>query len=302
MRLINPATILLLLLAPLASQAQELEPRAYSPNPVGTHFLVTALSRSTGDVVFDASLPIEDASARLNAGVLGYGQTFGMFGHVASAAIAVPWVWGEVSGNVGENRRSVERSGLADVRLRFAVNLMGGEALSPREFARRTPRTAIGASVVVVAPTGQYDNDKLINIGANRWAVKPELGISQPIGRWFVEGYVGAWFFADNDEYFGDSRREQQSLTALQAHVSYTFRPQLWLAADATYYSGGRTSIDGVPRADRQENTRAGLTLSVPLARSQSLKISWSDGTTTRFGGDFVTYSVAWQYAWFDRN
>src|SRR5262245_20069840 len=156
MRRFNPATILLLLLAPLASEAQELEPRAYSPNPVGTHFVVTAFSRSTGDVVFDPSLPIDDASARLNAGVLGYGQTFGLFGHVASAAIAVPWVWGDVSGSVGENSRSVERSGLADLRVRIAINLLGGEAMSPHEFARRTPRTSIGASVVVVAPTGEY--------------------------------------------------------------------------------------------------------------------------------------------------
>ena len=251
-------------------------------------------------MLFDPSLPLEDARRRSNAGVFGYGRAFGWLGRTTSVAIAMPYVEGSASGNVAENRRSIERSGLADARLRFAVNLIGGEALSPRDFARRQPQTAVGASLVVVAPVGQYDSTKLVNLGANRWAFKPEIGISQPLNHWFFEAYAGVWFFTDNDNYYGGRRREQQSITAAQAHVSYTFRPQLWLAGDVTYYRGGKTSIDDVLNANLQENLRVGFTLSVPVTRSQSLKVSWSDGTSTRIGGDFTTYSLAWQYVWFD--
>jgi hypothetical protein len=292
--------VVLLVSTTTTIRAQELEPRAYSPNPIGTNFILTGVTRSSGDVLFDPSSPLEDVSASINAGVLGYGRIFGWLGRSAGATIAVPYVWGDVSGNVGENRRAVERSGLADMRLRLAVNLIGGEALTPRDFARRKPQTSLGASLVVVAPTGEYDSTKLVNIGANRWAFKPEIGLSQPLERWFFEAYAGVWFFTDNDSYYGGTRREQQSVTALQAHVSYTFRPQLWLAGDVTYYRGGETSIDGVSNANMQENLRMGVTVSVPLTGSQSLKLSWSDGTTTRIGGDFTTYALAWQYAWFD--
>jgi hypothetical protein len=295
------APVLLTLLISLAGEAQELEPRAYSPSPVGTNFLVAGVSRSSGAVMFDPSLPLDGVSARLSAAIVGYGRTFAWLGRSASAAIAVPYVRGDADGEFAGDQHSVERSGLADVRVRLALNLLGGEALSPREFAQRTPRTALGASLVVAAPTGQYDPTKLINIGANRWAFKPELGVSQPLGRWFLEAYAGVWFFTDNDDYFGGVRREQQSVAAVQAHASYTFMPRLWLAADATYYRGGRTSVDGVLRADLLENTRVGLTLSVPIGAWQSLKLSWSDGATTRIGGDFATYALAWQYVWFDR-
>ena len=187
------AAALVLGVAPLA--AQELEPRAYAPNPTGANFVLLAYAHSTGDVVFDPSVPITDVSAHVNAGALFYGRTFGLFGRSASAAVQLPYVWGHIEGNVFEERRDVYRSGLADLRLRLTASLLGGPALPPREFAQRHPRTTLGASVVVVAPTGQYDPSKLVNVGTNRWAFKPEVGLSHPAGRWFLELYAGTWLF-----------------------------------------------------------------------------------------------------------
>ena len=282
------------------SDAQELEPRAYSPNPMGAHFALLAYGYTSGAVLFDPSLPFSDVEARLNAGVLGYGQTFSAFSRSASVALALPYVWGDVEGNVGEEFRAITRSGPGDARLRVAVNLVGGPALAPAEFAKRKPRTTLGASLVVVAPVGEYDPQKLINIGTNRWAFKPELGIAHPIGRWFLEGYAGVWLFTDNDNFFGGQHREQDPLTSLQAHVSYTLRPGLWVAFDATYYSGGRTTRNGVQNDDRQANTRVGLTFSLPMGAGHTIKVNWSEGATTRIGGDYTSVGIAWQYAWLD--
>lgn len=287
-------------LTAVRTDAQELEPRAYSPNPTGVNFLVAGYARSAGGVLFDPSLPFSDVEAELNALVAGYGGTFGLFGRSANVAIAVPYVWGDVSGNIGEDRRAITRSGMGDIKLKLAVNLVGGELLSPAEFAQRIPKTTLGASIAVAAPTGQYDATKLVNIGTNRWAFKPELGVSHPMGSWFLDAYAGVWMFTNNDVFYGGQRREQESIVSFQVHVSYAFRPRLWLAANATYYRGGETTIDGVPRADLQENTRVGLTMSVPLGKAQSLKLAWSDGTTTRIGGDFTVYGLTWQYMWFD--
>ncbi len=281
------------------ARAQDLEPRAYAPNPTGANFIVAGYGHTSGDVTLDPSVPVTDVSARVNMAALFYGRTFGLFGHSASAGIQTPYAWGTLEGNVGEQRRSIYRSGLGDLRLRLTTTLIGGPALDLREFVKQKPRTTLGASVVVVTPTGQYDPAKLVNLGTNRWAVKPEVGVSHPAGRWWLEGYAGAWLFSDNTDFFGGSRRAQSAIMTLQGHVSYAFRPRLWMAGDATFYTGGRTTVDGVAKADLQRNSRFGLTMAVPLNRRSSVKASWARGLTTRIGGDFTTLAVGYQFLWF---
>lgn len=281
--------------------AQELEPRAYSPAPVGMNVIALAYGNSRGGLSFDPAVPITDVTARIQSYSLGYVRTFGFVGRSANVGIVLPHVTGNLSGNVGEARATADRSGFGDARLRLAVNLFGGPALSPQEFAQRKPGTAVGASLTVVAPTGEYDSSKLINIGTNRWAFKPDVGITYEIGKWFLEGAAGVWLFTDNTDFFGGSTRQQDPLGTVQFHVGYSFRPGLWLAADATHYEGGRTRVNGVENQDLQQNSRYGVTLSLPVDREWSVKLAWSNGLLTRIGGDFTTFSIALQYRWFDR-
>jgi hypothetical protein len=287
---------------PSAAIAQELEPRAYTAAPIGVNFLVVATGRSSGGVLVDPSLPVDDVEANIESLAVGVGRTMNLFGRTALALAAVPYAWADVSGSVGEDRRQISRSGFADPRLKVSVNLRGGRALTAREFARAArPPMIIGVSLSAAPPLGQYRRSRLINLGANRWSFKPEIGVARAIGRWTIEGYGGVFLFTTNDEFYtGASVRTQQPILALQAHASYTLRPQLWAAFDATWYAGGRTSVDGVKKGDLQRNSRVGATLSLPFARRHSLKISGSTGATTRIGADFKTIGVAWQLTWFD--
>jgi hypothetical protein len=281
-------------------QAQEIEPRAYSPSPSGVNFLIAVGGYSEGGVLTDPSLPVTDIEAQIDALGFGYGRTFGLAGRSANVGLAIPYIRVDAAGNVGEQRTSVTREGLGDAKLRLAVNLIGGPAMTLREFAQREPRTTLGMSMSINLPTGEYLPDKLVNIGTNRWAVKTELGLTHPIGKWLLEGYLGAWWFQDNDEFFGGQRRQQDPLASVQAHVSYTFKPRLWVALNTTYYQGGQTTLDGVAKRDRQSNSRAGLTFSMPLGRDYSLKLNWSRGATTRIGSNFTTFGIGLQYAWMD--
>lgn len=293
----------LALLAPAApAAAQDLEPRSYTASPVGLSFIGVAGGRSHGNVLFDPSVPVEDVEASVYSLGLGYGRTFDLFGRTALVLGVVPFARVNASGRIGEDARSVSRSGLASPRAKLSVNLLGGRALKPAEFAKAVRPTIVGVSFTASPPVGQYDRTKLVNLSANRWSFKPEIGVSHAIRRWTVEGYGGVWFFTTNDQFYtGTSIRTQDPIVALQAHVSYTIKPRLWISADSTWYSGGTTSVDGVDKADLQRNSRAGVTLSLPLGRQQSLKISASTGATTRTGSDFSTISAAWQFAWLDR-
>ena len=294
------ATVVLtmfVVLSPSAA-AQEMEPRAYSRAPVGTQFVLLTYAYQTGDVLTDSSLPLRDVKVKLHSSAVGYGRTFALAGRQASLSVIAPYIKGTASGTVFENALSVNRSGLGDVRARFTMNIAGSPAMNPKEFAAYKPRTVIGASLTVVAPTGQYDPARLINPSSHRWAFKPEIGLSKPRGRWTFETAGGAWLFTANDNFFGGSRREQRALLSFQGGVIYTIRRRMWASFNATYYRGGRTVVNGVVNSDEQGNSRIGATYSLPLNDRQSLKVAWANGLTTRFGGSLNTIAVVWQYAW----
>ena len=284
-----------------AVRAQELEPRAYSASPVGTNFAVFGYSHLHGQVLTDPSLPITNIQAKIDFYLAGYVRTFGLAGRTASIGLVVPYAKADVSGEVFDAPREVSRAGIGDVRLRLAVNLIGNPAVTPQEFVQRAPTPSLGASLSVIAPTGQYVSSRLINVGSNRWAVKPEVGISYPLGKWFLETSGGVWLYGDNRDFFGGQRRSQEPLYIMQLHAGYNFRPGLWLAANAAYATGGRTSVNGIENQDVQNNSRYGFTMTVPLASGWSTKIAWSKGFATRAGGDYDVIALVLQYRWFDR-
>ena len=294
-------TLAVALVVSLPAQAlsQEMEPRSYSASPVGTNFVVAGYGYSSGDVVFDAAAPISDAQADMNLATVAYSKVFDLGGHQSSVLVAVPYMWGEASGEIGEATQSISRSGFGDMRLKFSTMLIGGPALPPSAFRTRKPRPIVGVSLLAIAPTGEYMSDKLVNIGSNRWAFKPEVGVSYPIGRWQADAYAGVWLYGENDDFLG-VRQERKPMGAFQAHLSYTFRPGLWAALNTTYYTGGQTIVGGRKEANRQENARIGATVSFPVTQGQSLLVSYSRGALTRFGGDFTTFAVSWRALWFD--
>ena len=284
------------------ARAQELEPRAFSPSPVGTNFVAVSVGTLRGEILFDPTLPITDVDARIGIAALGYGRTFGLAGRQALVTIAIPYAVAHVEGMVAEQARSVHRDGLADVRVKASWNLVGVRAMTPAEFAKAPRRTIFGVSLTIQAPTGQYDRTKLINIGTHRWAVKPEVGVSVPVKRWSFDVYAGAWFFTDNDAFYpGSSVKSQDPLTSLQGHVSYTFKSRAWIAVDGTWYGGGEVTIDENPPSTRFSNTRFGATVSIPVAKRHAVKLAASTGTSARTGTDFDSYLIGWQMTWFDR-
>ncbi len=302
-RFLSPGGRLALLLAGLTalasgSGAQELIPDAYKPAPVGINGFSASGTYSFGDISFDPSLPVEDGSARLGIFTAGYFRTLNIAGRSAQAAIVVPYVVGHVEGVLLDEFRTADRHGFGDLALRGAVNLLGAPAMGLKEFAAYRPRPTLGASLIVVAPVGQYDPTKLINLGTNRWSFKPELALSVPTGRWEIQWYVGAWFFTTNTNFNNGKVRQQDPILATQAHLIYNFCPGLWLALDANFWNGGRSTVDGVERDDLQSNSRVGLTFAYPVAKLQSLRLAVSRGAITRIGGDFTSIGLSYSLAW----
>lgn len=296
----------LALLLPSICPAQDLAPRAYVVTPVSSNAINLTYAFSSGELVFEPTLPITDAKGSIHAPVVSFYHSFDLLGRSASVTAALPFAHGNLRGSVNGENRAVARLGLADTVIRFAVNIAGGPAMTVAEFVKTPPaRSVIGASVKVLAPTGQYDPMRLINIGTNRWAFKPELGYTRRRGNFVVDAFAGVWLFTANDSFAASpahpdgTTRTQDPIAAFELHVSYDVKPRLWISADINYWRGGRTAVDGVEgELSLQSNSRFGLTGSVPLTRRQALKVSYSDGVIIRLGGNFQVLSVGWQYAW----
>jgi len=301
--LIFGLTILTLASTP-ALRAQQLEPRAYANLPIGLNFFIAGYAYSRGDVLLDPSLPVSDASARINTFLLGYVRSLDVWGRSGSVGVVLPYAGIAASGQItvsGESETqpaSVTRYGFGDPALRIAVNLYGAPALPLERFREYRQDTIVGTSLTVTAPWGRYDGTKLVNVGTNRWSFKPEVGVSQALGPWILEGAFGVTLFTENDDFFGGHTRKQDPLYAVQAHAIYYFDPGLWAALDVTYYAGGRTSVDGTLNNDLQQNSRWGFTLGKSLDVRNSFKLYFSSGVVARTGSKFQTGGIAWQRLW----
>jgi hypothetical protein len=283
---------------PVGASAQELEPGAYWPIPTGLNIVTAVNSYNWGDLAFDPSAPIDEASSRINTTAFAFTRAFSLAGRSANAGLVLPVVGGHVEGRYLGEPAQVGRFGLGDPRLRLAMNLYGAPAMTPKEFASYRQRLILGISVTVAPPLGQYDPNKLINLGTHRWSIKPELGVSRAFGRWVVEGMAGVWFFTDNTDFFGGRVREQDPIVATQGHLTFKFKRSMWLAADANYYTGGQTTIGGRQNLDLQRNSRIGATFSSALAPHQAIRMSVSRGAYTTIGADFTSIAIGYNYAW----
>jgi hypothetical protein len=278
---------------------QELEVRAYTNIPVGVNVLQFGYGRSTGNILVDPSLPVEGLNAKLNLGFFKYARTFDFLERLGTVTAFIPFTsgnWKGVQTGVGARTRDIK--GLADARFTLGVNFVGAPALRSREFRTYRQKTIVGTNFQVIVPTGRYDETKLINLGANRWGFKPEIGVSHAIGRWHLEAAGTVWLFTENRNFLGGFTVSQDPLYAVQGHVVYSFRPGFWASLNMGYANGGTTTVDGVVANTLQNNLRAGVSLQYPFARRHGLRIAFNRGVTTRIGADFDSLVIGYQLMW----
>ena len=280
------------------AQAQDVEPRSYINTPVGLNFLIAGYAYSRGIMAFDPSLSITNAQFRTHTGALAYVRSLDVGGKSAKFNVILPYSSFSAHGLVGGQPRAREMSGFEDPRFRFSINLYGAPALSVKEFTNYRQDLIIGVSLQVSAPLGQYDSRKLLNLGNNRWSFRPELGISKAWGPWTVEVAPSIIFFSDNNDFYNGNTFAQAPIYVVQGHIIYSFPSGIWVALDGTYFTGGRTKLNGVSGDNEQTNTRAGLTLALPVDRHNSIKLKASTGISTRTGSKFSSVGVAWQFRW----
>lgn len=292
-------TILVLVLVPVSgASAQDLEPRAFAPAPIGMNFVALGYGYADGNVIFDSALPAEDVTGQVHNANLGYLHTLNFFGATAKLGTVVPYAWGDWKGIWLDQPAEAKRTGLADPLVSFAVDFIGAPARTLEQIASYRERTVVGASILVSVPLGQYDPSKLINLGSNRWGFRGRIGATQRVRHWTFEFIAELWAFTQNPEAFGGVTIDQDPILSGQINGIYQFRRGFWLGLGFGYGEGGQTTVDGDKKNTKQNNQRFGGTLVFPINPRNSLKLAYVNSLSTLIGADFDRLSISWQVRW----
>ncbi|TLU67090.1 transporter [Thalassotalea litorea] len=287
---------MLFLLIVFRAQGQDLEPRSYLNIPIDQTFFTGMYIYSDGDVYTSSSLPIEDFRLTTTTWAGQFSRTFALDDKLAKFDAVFATSCGDGSAIFQGQITTRKFCGFADTKLKFTYNFFGSPALSAKDFLSYQKTTIIGASVQVNVPNGHYVKDELLNIGSNRWYIKPEIGATIPLGNWEVDLALSAFFFEDNDELQGTQTLSQDNVYNLQFHLVYDLGPAHWLALDLNYFGGGDTYIDGQPSGLKETNVRGGIAYRYSLNRHHSIKLILNTGITTRLGNDTNAATIAWTY------
>lgn len=283
-----------LVFAAIAS-AQDLEPRAFSPAPVGLNIVSVAYNYADGNVFFDQSLPVEDATGSVHTATVAYLRTLSVFGATAKLTVAVPFAWGDYEGLWTGEPAFASRRGFRDPAVGLTVAILGAPVLEPEQLRSYREKTVAGVSVMTVAPLGQYDSDQLINLGSNRWAFRTRLGLSHRVGRWILETMGDVWFFTENSNAFGNVSINQEPIASIQLNAVYQTRRGFWIGCGYGYGEGGQTTVSGQEKNTSQVNRRLGVTLVYPIDRHNSLKITYINSLSAVIGADFDLVGLSWR-------
>lgn len=282
--------------------AQDLEPRFLSMIPVKGNFLLASYAYSSGNILLDDALPVEDLDASIHSLVAAYARSFSLFGKLAKFDAVLPYSYGNWEGMVNQLDSSTTRLGFGDPQLRVSLMLIGGPALIPAEYAEHeSKKFKLGLQFRVRPPLGQYHPDKLINLGLNRWTFKIGVGASYQIQKFILEASAATWIFTANQEFFGGNKLEQHPLGTMQVHGTYVFKRGLWLAASFGGSLFGEVSLNDEEYKNSQGNTRFGLTAALPIKKGSGIKIAYSSGVSTRYGANFNSIILAYQKMWFSK-
>ena len=295
--------ILIFLWLAVPSIAQELDPRRWSHLPINTNFFGGGYAHTDGNISFDPALKIEGAEVELHSSVLSYIRTFELLGKTARLDVTQGWRDARWSGTVDGVDTTVKRSGLTDTRLRFSMNVIGAPPLAGRDYAAYRAatkmETIVGVALMVELPTGQYNKDKLLNIGSNRFTFRPQLGAVRTVGKWTLEATGSVDFFTKNNSFFGGNTREQKPFFSLQTHAIYNFSPGFWTSASVGYANGAESTVNGIEKNDRKEFIAWAASIGYPVTDRLSLKSTYLGSSRRRdFGMESDTFAVGFSTFW----
>lgn len=268
------------------ANAQEIEARQYSNAPIGINFITGGLAQA------------KSGSYQLTTEAVNLTRIINVFGQSGRMSLLLPYAQLSGTGSPGSQNMNASAEGLSDPVVKVSANLYGAPALSLDDFKSYQQDLIIGASLAASIPWGQYNSEQMINVGANRSLIQPGIGASKAIGPWRLELAGMATIYTSNTNFLGGNTLSQNPMYSTETHAIYYFQNTAWISADATYFTGGQKYVNGVAISGSQENWRFGSTLSYPINKHNSIRLTGSKGVYSNTNTDYTALGVSWQYRW----
>lgn len=284
-------------------KAQAFEPRFLSEIPLKSNFVVASYAYSKGDILLDVASPIQDLESSANSILFAYVRTFKLFNRLTKADVIMPYSFADFNAIYNGEPAATTRNGFGDPMFRLSMVIVGVEPLEVKDFIKRKPKKfKFGAGIRISPPLGQYDPTKIINLGTNRWTFKIGLSASYTlINRIILEGQLKTWFFTQNNNFFNGSTIKQSPLISPEFHLTYIFKPGVWISGSVGYVNSGNTYINDVEQDKTHKNARFGLTYSHKINKKNALKVSFTNGIPNQFAIDYTSLIFAYVFLWFDK-
>ena len=281
--------------------AQDVEPRRWSALPTKSNIIGAGYAFTTGDVLFDPVLETEDVSINFSTFLLSYVKPFKLKDKPARVDVLIPFGFQLYEGLLRGEPTSIYRNGFGDARIRFSINFTGAPAGNAQElqayFREHPVQTTFGTSLAVTLPTGQYFEEKLLNIGQNQIVIRPQIGFVHNWRSWSYELTGSVYFFSNNNNFFNNTTRKQEPLFALQTHLIKRFSPRFWTSASLSYGLGGTSEVNNVSKTDYRTNLLSALSLGGRIGTFQSIKVAYLNSRTLKdIGSNSHNFILAWSY------
>jgi hypothetical protein len=143
----------------------------------------------------------------------------------------------------------------------------------------------------------------LINVGQNRYTLRPQLGVLYLRNQWSCELTGSVFLFTENSEFLEDSKLDQEPVWAIQGHVSRNIGARAWASVGLAYARGGKVEIDRERIDYKVDNILWNAALSYRLNPTQSVSVGWQQGRTqVNVGTSSDSWLVSWVKAWNPRS
>ncbi|MFC1821134.1 transporter [Thermodesulfobacteriota bacterium] len=190
---------------------------------------------------------------------------------------------------------SQSSSGFADPSMQLVVNLFGTPPLKANfDLINYEPTWTLDTVVMLGLPIGEYDDDKLVNLGQNRWFGRIAFPLKYHFGV-FTRGYMNSfeltpsvWLFAENDDFMGQ-KLENDPMWQIEAHLTHDFTPNFFGSLDLLYRAGFQSEVNGVEVGEELDIGDLGFTLSYQVTDNLAIRTGFSSNV---FGDDDLDSSM----------
>ena len=118
-------------------------------------------------------------------------------------------------------------------------------------------------------------------------------------GHWSYELTGSVFLYTDNDDFFGNNKREQDPLYALQTHLVYSSPQRWWVSVGAAHDWAGESKNNGENKDGERCDLLYGISAGLPIGSNSSVKIAYVATRSRKDVGKDVDGVAAGYSIWF---